>query len=201
MSIAINIDVTDTVTPALAELSRRLQNRTGLHEYIAAKEENVFRTYLRGQASFRHRTAQSLGATPTGELERASQSPEGTATAEGAMISLRPGHLFARAFREVVIKPGPGKKYLPIAVNAEAYGKRPLEFGESLRFMLVGPKKTPILSQEGSGDTRETMYVLVKSVRQKQDRTLLPSDEMVTKEAEEAAKDYLLDVFAEGGVS
>jgi hypothetical protein len=40
-------------------------------------------------------------------------------------------------------------------------------------------------------ETLETMYVLVKKVRQKQDRELLPDDKAILQAAELGAKDYL----------
>ena len=202
-SVSITIEVSDEATPALAKLSGRLRNRAGLNAFIAADEEKLFSSYIRTQASLRHRTAQALGATPTGELERAAASPEGTSDENGVKISLRPGHLFSRAFRDVTIKPSGGKKYLTIPVNAAAYGKRAGEFGKSLRFMRVGPKKTAILAVPGDkGRQFETMYVLVPSARQKQDRILLPSDADITAIAEEAADHFLhLDDEYKGGAS
>ena len=196
--ISLRVQVTDTATPKLAELTARLRDRQALHGAVAAKEEVMFREYLRGQASLRHKSARALDAQPTGEMERAAQSPEGTATSSGAQIALKPGHLFARTFQDVEIRPSGGKKYLTIPAATAAYGRRAGQFGGSLRFLRVGPNKTPVLALDTGNSTLQTMYRLVARVRQKQDRTLLPPDADITQTAEEAAKDYIMD---EGGAT
>lgn len=191
MSYSLTISISDNATPALAALQRTLVSRRRLHERIAEEEEVLFRDYLRGIASRRHATASQLGATPTGELERAAKNPEGTANDGGANVSLRPGHLFARAFGDINIVPQGGKRYLTIPVNAAAYGKRAGQFGGSLRFMRVGPRKQAILAVKSGKGMMTTMYVLVSRVRQKQDRTLLPDVAAITGAAEAAATKIL----------
>lgn len=188
----IKITATDTASPYLAGLLRRLKNRAALHGAIAEEAEDLFRRHIGGQARIRHRTAQALGADPTGELEKAAQSPEGTATDAGARITLRPGYLFARAFRDVEIKPTGGKKYLTIPVAAESYGRRASEF-KSLRFYRPGNKNMMVASRPRPGSAAETMFILVPRVRQKQDRSLLPSDKGILDAAEVAATKYLAD--------
>ena len=169
--IRIDIQATDTATPALAALVRRGNDKAGLHGAVAEAEEDLFRQHLAAEARVRHTTAQRLGAAPTGELEKAAMSPEGTATSQGARITIGPRYLFARAFRDVTILPTGGKKYLTIPIAARSYGRRIRDFAK--------------------GD-RKGLFAFVPRVRQRQDRTLLPSDDGMLAAAEEGAKDYLL---------
>lgn len=202
--IRLRIKTNDTATPVLGALARRAADRPGLLKAVAVVEENLFRSYIGEQALVRHNTSQRLGASPTGELEKAAQSPEGTATDTGVRITIRPGYLFARAFRNVEIVPQGGKKYLTIPVAAESYGRRAAEF-RSLRFYRPGPLSKNLVAGRPvgygkRGTTGETLFILVPRVRQTQDRTLLPSDDGILQAAEEAAKDYLLKKAETGGV-
>jgi hypothetical protein len=207
MSVAVTITVTGDAQRMLSQLDQKLVNRGELHEDIATRAENVTRDYLRGIARTRHATARKLGATPTGHLERAAESVHSFSDAEGATIGITsPG--IGRAFEDKVITPGPGKKYLTIPATAEAYGKRAGQFNDlRLAFFkggllaLVKADQSSLSDRKASGYSVEkkaapkarppVYYWLKKSVTQKQDRTLLPSDAMLQAAAEEGTRDWL----------
>lgn len=196
----MTIDITNEASAALLALSAELGDLTATNKRIAAAEENFFRDYLRSIASRRHATARRLGAQPTGFFERAAESPEGTADRTGATITVSPRSAFARAFGDVEIKPGPGKRYLTIPVAAAAYGRRAGEFGGGLVFIRTGPGKVPVLAKAGGDDgILQVMYLLVKKVTQKQQRELLPSDEAIAATAIEEIEDHLIETFNKGG--
>lgn len=190
MTIEITIE-TNQSTPALAALVASLEDPTGLHVAMAARGERLMRDYLRAIAPGRHATANRLGARPTGILERAAESPEGRGSVDGATVTIRPGEVLSRTFGEVVITPQGGRRYLTIPVSAEAYGRRAREFAD-LRFVRVGPRQTPVLARRMANGNLVVYYVLVRQVRQKQDRTLLPSDGAILDEMEAAAGDVLV---------
>ena len=190
MAMRMQLNISDDVTPFLTRLNAALSDRTGINASIAVQEEELFRTYVSAVSSRRHQTANRLGATPTGHLERASQSIEGHGSADGVTVSFPRSTGLQRAFGDVVITPT-RSKFITIPVHAAAYGKRAREFGDLIA-LRVGSRGTLILARRLRGqETLETMYVLVKKVRQPQDRQLLPDDKAILQAAELGAKDYL----------
>lgn len=198
----------DEATPVLTRLVNQLTDRTGLHQSIANAAENLTRDYLRGIAPSRHRTAERLGAQPTGHLERAAESVSSEHNAEEAVIGITsPG--ISRALADLTITPK-NSKYLTIPATAEAYGRRARSFND-LRLAVFGRDTLALVKAEQSSladrsrsgfdyENRAPMatagrapvyYWLVKSVELRQDRTLLPSDELYKAAAEEGAVRYL----------
>lgn len=190
MTIEITIE-TNQSTPALAALVASLEDPTGLHVAMAARGERLMRDYLRAIAPGRHATANRLGARPTGILEKAAESPEGRGSVDGATVTIRPGEVLSRTFGEVTIRPTGGKRYLTIPVAAEAYGRRAREF-DDLKFIRIGPQQIPVLARRMANGNMVVYYALAREVKQKQDRTLLPSDDAILEEMESAAGDVLL---------
>jgi hypothetical protein len=207
----------DLATPVLTKLVNQLTDRTGLHKSIATQAANVTRDYLIGIAGKRHKTADRLGANPTGHLERAAQSVSSEANAEEAIIGVTsPG--MSRALEDLTIKPK-NRKYLTIPATAEAYGRRAGSFND-LRLAVFGKTLALVKAEQSSLADRKrsgfsvdknnlrapmkdagkgvVYYWLVKSVFQKQDRTLLPSDDLYKAAAEEGAVSYL-EMLIEAG--
>ena len=187
----VELVITNEAAPILAQLIANLDDPTVIHRAMASRTERLIRDYLRKISKERHRTAQNLGARPTGALERAAESPEGHGDRNTASVTIKPAHLFARVFGDVTISPQDGRKYLTIPVHPLAYGRRAREFAD-LIFLRVGPRKTAVLARRAANGGLITYYVLVRGVRQKQDRTLLPSDGAILDEMEAAAGDVLL---------
>jgi hypothetical protein len=198
--------VSDEASRVLDLLGQGLADRAEVHEFIADRAEHVTRDYLRKISATSHKTANRLGATPSGHLERAAESVTSTSDAEGATVTVTsPG--ITRAFQDITIKPGAGKKYLTIPATAEAYNRRAGSFTDlRLQFFkrgtllaLVKADQSSVATRTESGFSSEraaggkgtVFYWLKKSVFQTQDRTLLPSDQHLIAAAEEGAADYL----------
>jgi hypothetical protein len=200
MSVSVDIQVTGNAQKMLAKLDAKLINRAELHHDIAARAENTVRDWLISLAGTRHATANRLGATPSGHLERAAESVHSESDATAATVNVTsPG--ITRAFKDITITPGNGKKYLTIPATAEAYNKRAGTFNDlRLAFFkggllaLVRPNK-----DAPKGERPPVYYWLKKSVTQKQDRTLLPSDKLLQSAAEEGTRDWLKSFLQSDG--
>jgi len=193
MSFAIELSISDGATPVLDGLIEALEDGKGLHSAIAAEAEVLTRDYILSIAPSRHKTAERLGATPTGYLERAAEGVTSRGEEDQAVLILG-GDVggFARAFGDVTITPKKGK-YLTIPNKAAAYGKRAGEIDdlEVLVYRKSGGGFTLALGREDDDGERDVFYWLVKEVNQKQDRSLLPSDDQYLAAAELGAIGYL----------
>ena len=187
----IDLDISDSVGPALAAMERRLGDGQAIHTAIATAGEIFVKEFGRRTADQEHRSARRLGATPTGHLLRAYEATESAATGDAASLFFPRASRLRAAFGSYTLTPGNGKKYLTIPVAAEAYGKRAGEI-TGLEFMRVGPKKTPLLARPDADGGFTTFYLLVKSATIPEDRGLIPFDDL-TQEAADAAELYLLE--------
>lgn len=170
--------------------------REGIHKAIADEARAETTTYLRGISAVRHKTAARLGATPTGELQKAAERVTSRSSEEEAAVVLT-GPMFARAFRDVEIR-AKSSRYLTIPISAEAYGVRARELENRLGPLVAVSRKNS--GKKGQGvliekETGKAHYVLATSVTQKQDRELLPPDEKYQHLASLAAENYLTKVF------
>ena len=189
MNLEITVD--DESTKALlAKLKLTGQDAADLNARVATQAQELTRTYLGEISRSRHDSARRLGAAPTGFWGAAVESVSARSDSQAATIGIRhPG--IGRAMHDVTITPGSGKKYLTIPVNAAGYGRRASEVA-GLVFIRTGPGKTPILAiPHKASKTLTVIYALVPSVRQKQDRTLLPSDEGYEQAGAAGVRDWL----------
>lgn len=194
--VEITVHGAQEANAALATLSRGLEQRAAFHAELAGDAERLTRDYLIKISRERHRTANRLGANPTGHLARAAGAVESSSSDEQATVRIdHPGII--RAFEDVLIRPGPGKKYLTIPLIAEAYGTTASEqklLGNMLVFIRTrGGGKGGVLMKPGgeAGGMGTAWYLLVEKVRQSQDRTLLPSDEAYAQVARVAGARYI----------
>jgi len=193
--VNLNISIADLVTPRVIKLMERMGgNRGDLHGAMGHEVQRLTYDHLNFLANTRHTTAEKLGTAPTGHLERAARQVESpaalSADASSATLTIKhPGMI--RALRDVTIVPDKAKM-LAIPVNALAYGRKPSQIWDTLKLFI--PKgKNIICMPSANGIT--TLYVLVRSVTQKQDRTLLPSDEQFYTAAKMGAKRYLIPLI------
>jgi len=168
------------------------QARTRLHNRMALGVREATRDYVREEAGKRHATAERLGGSPTGHLEQAAQAVEGAPiAADGEHATLTINHPgLGRAFHDVTIVPKNGARALTIPVAGAAYGRRAGEFDLFLFRSRVTGNAFLALRQSEKGARPLLMFLLVSSVTQPQDRTLLPSDEAWTEAAGEAAREW-----------
>jgi hypothetical protein len=192
LRVRINQGEVRRLARTLVGLVGRLEDRTELHAGIAERAEVLVREHVRNVAApSRHTTADRLGATRTGYLERAGEGVESRGTAEAAVVTISGNvDIFKRTDGPVTVR-GRGKK-LTIPARAAAYGRRAGEIsGLEVRvFGRRGGGRTVALGKV-EGGVREVWYWLVDQVTLPQDRGLLPSDEQFAASAELAARDYV----------
>jgi hypothetical protein len=98
----------------------------------------------------------------------------------------------ARAFHDIRIVPV-NAKALTIPVDAIAYNRSPRQFGNQLFVWKSKTTGNAFLAQRQEDKSAKPLllYLLVRSVTQKQDRSLLPSQEEWEKAAARSALDWL----------
>jgi hypothetical protein len=165
--------------------------RRNLHQAMGEEVQVLTAGYLRRLAEDRHDTAKALGAQPTGFLGTAAEKVAGsdalTADSDAATLTIdHPG--MRRAFGPVTISPTSAKS-LAIPIHAIAYGKRAAFLWNQLSLFI--PKGCNFIAMKGpDGKSIIPLYVLVRSLTQKQDRTLLPSDEEFEGAAIKGAENF-----------
>lgn len=202
----------------LDRVAGSVENRVELNARIAGDAEDYLKRVGKQIAAGQHRTANTLGATPTGHLGEAYEGIESSSGADKAEVLIPRATRLRAAFGTYVLTPK-NAKFLTIPVHREAYGKRAREI-EDLFALRTGPKKTLVLarrvdtepspSRQLAGRARptvrrrqrsftggiEVMYVLVKSATIPGDETLIPFDDL-TAEARDSAEAYLDEVVAD----
>jgi hypothetical protein len=165
--------------------------RRNLHQNMGEEVQVLTAEYLRRLAGDRHDTAQALGATPTGHLAEAAEkvASSGALTADSSEATLTIDHPgMRRAFGPVTISPRNAKS-LAIPIHAIAYGHRARYLWTQLSLFI--PKGCNFIAMKGpDGKSILPLYILVRSVTQKQDRTLLPSDEEFEGAAIKGAENF-----------
>jgi hypothetical protein len=196
----LRIKIADGVSPALQSMMRALAGSrlAELHEAAGHEVQRITADHVAVIAQTRHATANRLGASPTGHFaqaaEKISAGSDLSADASGATLTI--SHVgFTRAFRSVKIAPKTAKS-LAIPIHAMSYGKRAAELWDRLGLFI--PKGGRIIAAT-IGGVLTPMYVLVKSVTQKQDRSLLPSDAQFQAAAVVGAKGWLGMALSRGG--
>ncbi len=216
----------DTATPAVARVIAGLSGSTNLARYGGRKVQREIGEHLLSYAAAHHKTAQSLGAAPTGFLADAYESvtsPGALVVEPNRAILNLPRNAFARAFGDVDIVPGAGKKYLTFAAVSFAYGKRAQSFANltfglaydpktgRLRAALVEAAATKIkigrprkdgsrkISQGESTTGHAPVFWLVRRAHQAQDRNLLPTNAEINAAALEGAAEYVTELIRQKG--
>lgn len=204
MSLRITLDYQGV---DLSGLQDSLANSTELNARVAGDAERFMKREGPRLAAGKHRTAETLGATPTGHLGEAYEGIEGISDATAATLLVPAASRLRAAFGAYVLTPKKSE-FLTLPAHREAYGRRAREF-DDLFPMRVGPKQTLVLARrvEGSRDeslrTRtnqrrqsrrftqaEIMYVLVTKANIPADETLIPFAELAD-EARDSAEAYL----------
>ena len=200
MKVDINITLTGDVSEGLQRLRGGLAERSQLHARIAGSVEKMVRKYGRGTTGDQHATAYRLGATPTRHLEKAYRDISSKSDETAAVLLIPRASRLRAAFGDYIVKPGSGKTYLTIPACAEAYGKRAKEFAD-LVFVRLGPRMTPTLSRKlKTGEGLQVMYWLTKQTKIKEDRNLLPFDD-IGPDARDTTRKYLQGIMRKGGVA
>lgn len=173
--LTIEIHGMDEAEATLQAMRTALANRGPLHAEMAVNAQQATQEYLRSDTD--HATAQRLGATPTGFRSWSAQQIKAASDESAAIVRIPRNTGLGRAFGEITIRPRPGRTFLTIPATARTYGKGPRDFGaDELEFAIIfthrGP--APVFKFVKTG---EVAFWLRRVVTQKQDRTLLPSDD------------------------
>jgi len=201
----------------LERVAGSLEKRVELNARIAGDAEIFLKKAGKQIAATQHRTANTLGATPTGHLGEAYEGIESSSGADKIELLIPGASRLRAAFGSYVVRPK-NSKYLTIPVHRDAYGKRAREF-DDLFALRTGPKKTlvlarrvdtaPSVSRQVAGRGRptvrrrqrsftggvETMYVLVTGAEIPADPTLIPFEDL-TAEARDSAEAFLNEMVA-----
>lgn len=184
----VAIDISGKLTADIQAVVNDLEGdgRAALNHAMGVAVQEVTRDHLMGLAATRHDTAHRLGATPTNFLaqaaEKVAEPGAVTSVVDAAVLTIdHPGMI--RAFQDVTIF---GSPWLTIPLNAAAYGHRAREF-DQVRLIPGGGGGVPKEDRKKHAPVDDNIpaYLLIHSVDQPQDRSLLPADE----EWEEAAAD------------
>lgn len=192
-----------------AEMSQRLRSilaeigpetRRALFSVGANALRLEVRRHVRREAGRRHSTARRLSeqsnftAQTTGHLERGAARIVSHSTENGAEVIV-PIAGISRAFHDLVIRPRKAKT-LTIPISGVSYGHRAAEL-ERMGWNLFRLPKTDILAGERDGEFRG-LYALKKQVTVRKDRTLLPSDQTVSRTINSAVARRINDLLRAG---
>ena len=179
MELAFDLIPDERLKDAVLRLSGSAQaeiTRAGAYSLYAL----VWR-HLQRYARSHHDSANRLSADPTGHLEKpVAALPKPTSN----VLSI-PIKGFQRVFKDLEIVPRTAKA-LTIPINRVAYGERAqhLQSNGWQLFTAKGKDNRGILFGRREEDAEATpLYALRKSVRVRQDRSMLPSDEDMQRAA------------------
>ena len=162
-------NVADAVMDAL-----KPESRAEVYSVAGRAVMNHVQRHIRSYMRTKHTSAHMLGARPTGHYEKGAAAITMTADQSGAEVRIPiPG--LRRAWEDVEIRPGPGKRALTLPRAAIAYGRTVAEV-RALGWTVFRPKGTNwLMGTKGDDKTTLTLlYTLVGGVVQRRDPSLLP---------------------------
>jgi len=204
-----SITIVDRATPAVLEFARRL-NAKALQEAIGGGVGRLIIANFRALDSER---ANEMGGKRTHFYADAARGTDWTADAAGATVTIRKTGIAQRLFGGTIL-PLKGN-WLTIPARREAYGKKAREFDNLVPIFgkALGAGAGALVARESSNisitkDRRRGMggklrvrktgdegggvyFWLVKSVTQRPDPTVLPTDRDMLTAAIAAGDDYL----------
>lgn len=176
MSLTLQINVSGSAPAKAAKLRGIMLDRAEMNASIGRDVLLLVQKHGAKVSAVEHRSAESLGATPTRHLEKAYQAIQPVSDSTTATLLIPRASRLRAAFGTYTIRPTKPGGMLTIPVAAEAYGHRAKEF--DLFPIVVGPLKTPILCRKDGSGNLTTMYLLVPEATIPEDRGLLPFDEI-----------------------
>ena len=213
--LTIEVEITrDEVSPMTYRYLEIVKDRTPMNMAVGEGVRDLVRDYLIAMTGTRHTTAEALGAEPTGHWGRATETLSFSATEETAIVTIH-DPAASRAGHDVTIVPGEGKQWLTIPLIAAAYnqmaravtglfrpyakvtGYRATKEGAGFAHTGSGEgaERMRVLAKKGPDGMLQFWYALVKSVTQRQDRMLLPSDEGIHTATVKAVQDWMTFTF------
>ena len=181
----------DHKLPALSQILARsadtlsVSGRRSLFERAAYAVADLVRRHILRIAPAHHLSADKLGATPTEFFGKAARRTTSSATNDYGLVTIGSAG-FSRAFHPVTIRPTGGRRFLTIPKFAQSYGHTAKEMRSHYGWKIYRPGRTKILMGVKDGQ-RVPLFALAEQVRQRQDRSLLPSDADIGTTAATAA--------------
>ena len=188
--------IPDALIRALSPDARR-----DLHAAAAEAVAEFVGAHIRAYAGSKHATATAFGAPPTHHYENGAAAISTSADAEAGTVTIPiPG--LSRAYGDVTIRPGPGKKHLTIPAKSgapEVYGKTvAILRAQGWRF-ASGRSGTPqeklLFGRFQDQKESRVMFILKESVVQRQDPSLLPTKEEISDCAGRAVLKRVRDII------
>jgi len=197
-AVTINLEIlgADAVAKATRDIMSALTDRRALMAQVAVDSQQFLRKSLISDS--RHATAMRLGAAPSGHRAKSAAGVEADSDNDSAFLRIPRNTGLGRAFHDMNIAPRSGKKYLTIPACAATYGKSARDFPQGVLKIGSYQGRFPALVYAADG---KPAFWLVKRVRQKQDRSLLPSDAEFGKVASRSATVFIDNLIAKGGAA
>ena len=155
--------------------------------------------HIRAYAGSKHATATAFGAPPTRHYENGAAAISTSADAEAGTVTIPiPG--LSRAYGDVTIRPGPGKKHLTIPAKSgapEVYGKTvAILRAQGWRFAsgrTGTPQEKLLFGRFQDQKESRVMFILKESVTQRRDPSLMPEQTEIARRAGDAVVRRVLD--------
>ena len=172
---------------------------TEVHTRIARAVKTLVVDYVASDDS--HTTAEKLGAKPTGHMAKNAKRIEAQGETYQAILRIPRKSRLRAAFGAFTLTAGAGKTYLTIPAHQSTYGRSARTFAEGeLKFAVIKSWRIFLALVFAEGRYKgEVAYWLRRSVEVKEDRTLMPFDEIPVAAAR-VASDYIGEL-ARGGAS
>jgi len=204
--LAIEISIRDTATLALRALKAGIKPAR-LQRPAGAAVTQLFRNHFTALNAAR---ANQMGGTRTNFYAGAARSTSWQPVPDGLVIAVNKQGIRQRFFGGTInAKPG---KALTIPADPAAYGKRAREFnnlhvaifkgstGNAIGALFTNAATNISIGKRGvkakSSTIERVMYWLVKSVTQRPDPTVLPTDAAITGAALTGMRQYIAAIVA-----
>lgn len=195
----VEVTVTDRATPVIDMLMKTMgdDGRADLHGVAANALKVAIQRHIHGYAMSKHATAHRFGAQPTRHYEAGANAISFAANANEGVVTIPiPG--ISRAFGDVSIRPGSGKKALTLPLAAVAYGRTVGEL-RALGWTVFRPRGMDFLmGSNGEGDA-VPLYSLRSGVLQRRDPSLLPTREEMAQTVTKAVLARIKSVLQKSG--
>ena len=166
-----------------------------VHTRIAAEVKDYTSLYVASDED--HSTANRLGAEPTGHMAQMARRIEAEGDETRAVLKIPRKSRLRAAFGAFTITPNGGKKWLAIPAHRETYGIRAALYTKAnLYFKIVGGRFPALCFKDGEFKGF-VAYWLRRAVNVKEDRTLLPWDEL-PEIASRVVYEYCQELMEEG---
>ncbi len=187
MPLQLTINVSGLSSAQMAAAAAAMGDGAKLNDRVAVDAEKFVKKRGRITAATEHKTAESLGARPTGHLLNAYEAIQHVSDATSATLLVPRASRLRAAFGKYVCTPKPPRKFLTIPTAAAAYGHRAREFSD-LKFIRSKLGRLFLVRKDAQGNI-EPMYLLVQRAEIPEDPALIPFEDLFAN-ARDSAEAY-----------